>query len=521
MVMMRRGSVVLLTACLALSACTPAPEATPAAVVPTVIVPTPTPSVLPAVYTVRRGEVSEVLRLDGRVVAELDQDVYATTSGFIRDLFVSRGDAVTAGQPLAELDPGDLPTRLEQANSDLRAVQAALESTRRQRALSVEAARIQLVGAQDNLNRVLQGVAPEQLTVALDRLERARIGLANSRNSTSATKTNAEFGLANAANGLRAAQDAYSQVVWANGNRPLDQLDPTQRLAQEQAQRNLEAAERSLQSAQIAYDLAVQNEINAVEIGERDIKLAEQAYQELLAPPDEFERRAAERAVQAAQTSLNQAVAGSEDPSSGARVEQLQMIIGELETQLAAGKIYAPFDGVVGELGIQAGDQATAFQPIMNIVDPNRLVIVVADIGAADLKRLGPGQEVAVTLQRYPEAPVVGRIERLPSDEVAPSSLVRPDPLLRISFPHEDRELTIGDVAELRVTFRSETNALWLPPQALFQFDQRSFVVRQEGAQQRQVDVQVGIRTADRVQILEGLNEGDQVVGPLDLSLNP
>jgi RND family efflux transporter MFP subunit len=519
--MKRSGAVALLATSLALSACTQAPTPTPVVAVPTVIVPTPTPSILPATYTVRRGEVAEILSLSGRVAAELDQDVYATTSGFIRDLYVGRGDQVTAGQPLAELDPGDLPAQLERTASDLRAVENVLATTRRQRALSVESARIQLAGAEDGLNRVRQGQAPERLIAAQDKIERARISLANARNSTSAAKTNAELGLANAANGVRASQDAYAQVVWANGNRPLDQLDPTQRLAQEQAARNLEASERALQSAQIAYDLAVQNEINAVQIGERDIQQAELEYQELLAPPNEFELRAAERAVQSAQTNLAQAIASSEDPSANARIEQLQLMMNELESQLAAGKIYAPFDGVVGELGIQPGDQVNAYDPVMNIVDPRRLVIVVADINAEDLNRIGPGKEVAVSLQRYPDLPVAGRVERLPSDEVAPGSLVRPDPLLRISFEHGDRELAIGDVAEVQVMFSNEADALWLPPQAIFQFGQRSFVVRQDGDQQRQVDVQIGIRTAKRVQILEGLSEGDVVVGPLDLSLNP
>jgi multidrug efflux pump subunit AcrA (membrane-fusion protein) len=95
--------------------------------------------------------------------------------------------------------------------------------------------------------------------------------------------------------------------------------------------------------------------------------------------------------------------------------------------------------------------------------------------------------------------------------------MVRADPLLRISFDPAGRTLTIGDVADLTIVFRDEPNALWIPPAALIAFDQRTFVVLQDGAQQRQVDVTVGIRTAERIQILSGLQAGDVVVGPTDL----
>ncbi len=54
---------------------------------------------------------------------------------------------------------------------------------------------------------------------------------------------------------------------------------------------------------------------------------------------------------------------------------------------------------------------------------------------------------------------------------------------------------------------------LWLPPAAIRTFEGRTFVVIQEGAAQRQVDVTLGIESDDRVEIEEGLVEGDVVVG--------
>jgi multidrug efflux pump subunit AcrA (membrane-fusion protein) len=54
---------------------------------------------------------------------------------------------------------------------------------------------------------------------------------------------------------------------------------------------------------------------------------------------------------------------------------------------------------------------------------------------------------------------------------------------------------------------------LWLPPQAIRTFEGRKFVVVQEGDAQRRVDVKIGVEGEDRVEIVEGLNEGQVVVG--------
>jgi len=44
-------------------------------------------------------------------------------------------------------------------------------------------------------------------------------------------------------------------------------------------------------------------------------------------------------------------------------------------------------------------------------------------------------------------------------------------------------------------------------------FEGRRFVVIKDGDRQRRQDVRLGIVSSERVEILEGLNEGDIVVG--------
>ena len=72
----------------------------------------------------------------------------------------------------------------------------------------------------------------------------------------------------------------------------------------------------------------------------------------------------------------------------------------------------------------------------------------------------------------------------------------------------------VGDMVNLSILLEQHANTLWLPAQAVRQFEGRYFVIVQEGDAQRRVDVKVGIIEPDRIEIIEGLAEGQVVVAP-------
>jgi hypothetical protein len=71
-----------------------------------------------------------------------------------------------------------------------------------------------------------------------------------------------------------------------------------------------------------------------------------------------------------------------------------------------------------------------------------------------------------------------------------------------------------GDLVRVAVVLEQKDDVLWLPPAAIRTFEGRKFVVVQEGAGQRQVDVILGIESEDRVEIVDGVKENEVVVGP-------
>ena len=72
----------------------------------------------------------------------------------------------------------------------------------------------------------------------------------------------------------------------------------------------------------------------------------------------------------------------------------------------------------------------------------------------------------------------------------------------------------MGELATVIIVLEEKDDVIWLPPAAIRTFQGRSFVVVQgDDGSQRRVDVRLGIESDERVEILEGLEAGQTVIG--------
>ena len=90
------------------------------------------------------------------------------------------------------------------------------------------------------------------------------------------------------------------------------------------------------------------------------------------------------------------------------------------------------------------------------------------------------------------------------------------DGFVHVSFDEQPLadEFKVGDRMSFSVLIEERDDVLWLPVSAIRQFSGRNFIVVQnEGVQQR-VDVRLGLEGDGRVQVLEGAEESQTVIGP-------
>lgn len=416
--------------------------------------PIPTaPAVARPVYTVQRGTVEDVFVFSGRWLSR-DQSVLSfEIAGTARRVEVRRNDTVTAGQLLADLQITDLENQLASAQLELETALANLASGSEGSVLSVADAEIALANA--NL-----------------RLQSAKA------NSPWTDTQSAAQGLDTAERDLENAQRNYDDAI-SRADQPASVVNS--------AYEQLQSARDRVLSAQNSYYAAAQRFNN---------------YQYTIAE--------AENALIQAQMNLDNARSGQGvDPSRQQAVQSAQLRIQQITEEIQRSSLYSPIDGEVLEVNIQPGSQVQAFAAVITVGRPNPKEII-ASLAFNDAQRLSVGQVGTCEVFNQPDTAVQCVVRQVPLSTRDADQTTR----VAASLELLTGELPTGQTIEVRMPLETRENVLWLPPAAIRTFQNRKFVVLQTPDGPRTVDVQIGLQTNDRVEILSGVEEGDVVEAP-------
>lgn len=274
---------------------------------------------------------------------------------------------------------------------------------------------------------------------------------------------------------------------------------------------DLERAEVRLESAlrELGYD---QENVQAnLEIAQ--LQLAQLRNQ---IPVSQDDVAIQERRVDMAQVAVNRLSHGV-DPLLENDVARAQLQVVKLEKAIEDARIIAPFDGQLKSVSLLAGQAVDPYKNVAVIADVEQLEIS-ADLLSNQMDKLEEGMSTSVTLVSRPGVSLDGTVRQLPfpfGGSSAGSTVEELDKSTRISLAQsaQEAEYEEGDLVRVIVELERKDEVLWLPPQALRNFDGRRFAVIQDGDAQSRVDVSVGIQTAERIEIKEGLEEGQVVVG--------
>lgn len=472
---------------------------------------TPQPTVEPrATYTVQRGEIIDELVLNGRI-SPMQLPLSFAQDGIVQRLLVSQGQRVEAGQLLAELDLGDLESQLRQARVTYTQDQVTLERESQAGQLVVERARIDLDEANAELAKAKVPATAAEITAARATLQQAQANLSTVRNEFSAVKTNAEQDFRLATQELEAVQGPYARAVAAYEKDANEETEAEL----EVARAALRMAEDKLARAKIAYDTAFGNEIAAIQEAEADVAVAQAELEQLLRGPDAFAIAQAERNVQRARVELREAEQNARpDPQMIKQLAAGEGEIERIEAEIEGRRLYAPFAGDVIAIDASSGFPVRAGTPLMNLLDSARQELVASvadgrDLGRLSTAQINTGQPVEIVFSRHSDQPIAGTVTRTPTSAANTTSGVAG--AYHISYDAGGLELELGDLADIKVVLGQKGDVLWLPREAVTLGNAPSVIVRQ-GNQERRVNIQLGIVSSDRVEILSGLSENEVVI---------
>lgn len=281
---------------------------------------------------------------------------------------------------------------------------------------------------------------------------------------------------------------------WVKAHQTLVEIDHTDYLhAVNQAKANLSAAKAkvSQQSATV-----------------RNASLTLDRMKALIA--DQF---VSQQDLDTAQVNFDAAVALQE--SLQAQVMQMDVALAQAETHLAYSYIRAPFAGYVAERNLDTGayvtgttaSTSTMSRGILTLHDIT-IVRVLIEVVEKDVPLVKIGQTVELRAEAYPDQVFEGTVTRI----VQALNRATRTMTVEIDLPNTDRRLKGGMFARVEIRVGVHPQALQIPIDAVSRLEDIQYVYIVQEGKARRINVEIGSRSDNRVEITKGLTGEEQII---------
>lgn len=285
-------------------------------------------------------------------------------------------------------------------------------------------------------------------------------------------------------------------------------------------ERDLNSAQLQLERAEVTLQLAELDHASNLKVAQINLEMAQIRLNALQGQgaPDAQAVALQAKEVEIAQIAVDRINAGV-DPLLKNDVARASYDVTKLQAEIAEAQIIAPFDGQLLSVSLTPGQAVEAFRPVVTIADITAME-VSAELLSDQMQELAEDMAVSVVLVSRPGVVLHGVIRQLPypygSGGGTAATVEDQDKSTRFTLEESASEagFAMGDLVRVTAELERKEDVLWVPPQAVRVFDGRRFAVLIDGETRRRVDVTVGIETQDRLEIEEGLEEGQVIEGP-------
>jgi len=187
---------------------------------------------------------------------------------------------------------------------------------------------------------------------------------------------------------------------------------------------------------------------------------------------------------------------------SGARIQQQQSRVDSAQRNFDRTQLQAPFDGVVNEVLVEQGDYVNVNQMALSIINVDSLDVQL-DIRGELAQGLRMGHSVQVTQAGQMLSGEIVALQADPNMSTNTHSV-----RVRVS----GESLYAGALAQVRLPLAAQMSALVIPVTAVLNQYGSAYVYMLEDNRVNLQEVKVGKRVANQYVVLDGLQEGQQIV---------
>lgn len=174
----------------------------------------------------------------------------------------------------------------------------------------------------------------------------------------------------------------------------------------------------------------------------------------------------------------------------------------------------APFAGVLVSSPTNVTGVTLMATDVFELVNPASLIFL-ATIDELDIAQIENGLSAQIELDAYPDELIASAIQKISYKSVQTSSGTVYQ--VELSLPPQENlhRFRIGMNGDAIITLAEKDDVLSLPIEAITSRDNKNYVTVKTGEDtSEEREVEIGLETEDRVEILSGVTEADEVILP-------
>lgn len=509
-------------------------------------------------FVVERGSLDQLVRARGKVVTQKAYDLSFATFGTIKSILVKEGDVVVEHQPLVQLETKELGferARLASVLSQRQSAYDKLLAGARSEEVAVYVTKVQTADvsfqdAQQSANdtdiktaadlSALYEQVPDVLSAAFvsaddairqqtealfsndDTANPKLTFMSSNTGSTSVLETDrVTMGQELKALSIDVASASHASSVVSDGllkntdirlakmQTFLDRLASVLNSTINLTDTTIATYKTNVNAARTNVNTARTNLTSL----QQKIAVQKTANQQLITQA-QAAVHSAKNALSLAQNELSLRTAGalSQDLSSAfASISEVRDQIASVDDQISQSTIEAPTSGTITHIAFEKQEVVQAGVPVIHFSsDGQKIESDVNELDIAKIREDGT-QRVTVKLDAYPETLLKGHVMSVDALEVVKDG----DTYYRANILLDEEGLFVirsGMSADVTYHVSTREHILTVPVFVVRKKDDQFVVTVLKEGKTKDIQVKTGITDGDRVEIIEGLTEGDVVV---------
>ncbi|MBM2826733.1 MAG: family efflux transporter, subunit, partial [Dehalococcoidia bacterium] len=285
----------------------------------------------------------------------------------------------------------------------------------------------------------------------------------------------------------------------------------------DKAKADITSAETRLAQLKNPTPLDLASAEASVEQAQSNLRSAQVKLDQLLGGPKTVDLVAAQSSVVQAesQLTLRQSPYTNEDIlTAQAQVSQAEASLAEAVLNQEGSTLYAPFAGVVSAVNItpqrSAGSGAGSVAVAISILDPTAFKVDL-DVDESEVAKVDLDQSATITFDSLTGRRFRGKVIAIAPQATTASGVTSYQVSLGIG---EGQGIKAGMTAFAEIVYASKENVITVPSRAVTRQGRNQMVKVMVDGKPQAKEVKTGITDGSKIEVVEGLQEGEQVVIP-------